>query len=149
MRVFYVFKIKEEFKYLYKDNPSSLYNLLKQIYYLGSDDISYGENIFHQLTDEIDSDSLDRNLFIKLHKEIPYSKRDNVHIMNNLYKDEVSRLIVKRSYIKLETEQYNSSFFKVLRNYSSNYFICDFKNQTYFFLNDILNNDRPKLSAFA
>ena len=68
MRVFYVFKIKEEFKYLYKDNQSSLYNLLKQIYYLGSDDISYGENIFHQLTDEIDSDSLDRNLFIKLHK---------------------------------------------------------------------------------
>ena len=57
MRVFYIFKIKEEFKYLYKDNPSSLYNLLKQIYYLGKDDISYGKNIFHQLTDEIDSDS--------------------------------------------------------------------------------------------
>lgn len=137
MRVFYIFKIKEEFKYLYKDNPSSLYNLLKQIYYLGSDDISYGENIFHQLTDEIDSDSLDRNLFIKLHKEIPYSKRDNVHIMNNLYKDEVSRMKIKKAFIKVETESSFSSFFNYLSLYDDNFFACDFSYFDFFFLDSL------------
>ena len=31
MRVFYIFKIKDEFKYLYKNNESTLYNIIKQI----------------------------------------------------------------------------------------------------------------------
>ena len=45
---------------------------------------------------------------IKLHKEIPYSKRDNVHIMNNLYKD--SKL--KQSSEDFDTKMlFNSSSF--------------------------------------
>ena len=43
MRVFYIFNIKPEFKYLYKDSPSSLFNILKQLYYLKDDDIRYGK----------------------------------------------------------------------------------------------------------
>lgn len=137
MRVFYIFKIKDEFKYLYNDSPSHLFNLLKQIYYLGGDDINYGENIFNQLTNKIDKEVLDRNLFIKLHKEIPYSKRDNIHIMNNLYKNEVSRLIVKNSFIKVETESSFSSFFNYLSLYDNNLFACDFNYSDFFFLDRI------------
>ena len=72
---------------------------------------------------------------------IPYSKRGNIHYFNNLYKDEVSRLIAKKSYIKIETEQITSSFFKVLNDYSQNFFVCEFKYQDYFFLSDILEKD--------
>ena len=149
MRVYFIFDVKEQFISLYQNNYRVLYNILRQIYYLDKEEINYAYTLFSQLIKIIDKNTIDRDIFLKCHRDIPYSKRGNIHYINNLYKDEVSRLIVKRSYIKLETEQYNSSFFKVLRNYSSNYFICDFKNQTYFFLNDILNNDRPKLSAFA
>lgn len=137
MRVFYIFKIKDEFKYLYKDNASQLYNLLKQIYYLGKDDISYGENIFFQLIDPIDKDFLDRKLFIKLHREIPYSKRGDIHIMNNLYKDEISRLLVKNTYMKIESESSFSSFFNYLSLVDENYFACDFLYTDFFFLDSI------------
>ncbi len=137
MRVFYVFKIKEEFKYLYKNNYSSLYNLLKHIYYLGKEDYNYGENIFYQLTDKIDKSLYDRTLFIKLHKEIPYSKRNDIHIMNNLYRDEVSRLIIKNSYMKIESESSYSSFFGYLSNLDDNFFVCDFTYSDFFFLDGI------------
>ena len=134
MRVFYIFKIKDEFKYLYKDNQSMLFSLFKQIYFLGNDDITYGENIFNQLTSKIDKDLLNRKLFIKLHREIPYSKRGNIHIMNNLYKDEVSRLEIKCSYMKIETESGYSSFFNYLGLYDDNFFVCDFSYLDYFFI---------------
>lgn len=139
MRVFYIFKIKDEFKYLYKDNLSQLYCLLKQIYHLGVDDINYGENIFNQLIDKIDKNLYDRTLFIKLHKEIPYSKRQDVHIINNLYKDEVSRLIIKKSYMKIESESNFSSFFNYLSLFKDNLFVCDFTYLDYFFLDSKFN----------
>lgn len=137
MRVFYIFKIKDEFKYLYKDNPSHLYNLLKQIYYLGRDDINYGENVFFQLVDRIDKDFYDRKLFIELHRDIPYSKRGDIHIINNLYKNEISRLIIKSSYMKVESESSFSSFFKYLSNLEDNLFVCDFLYTDFFFLDSI------------
>ncbi|MBO5414436.1 MAG: sporulation inhibitor of replication protein SirA [Bacilli bacterium] len=137
MRVFYIFKIKDEFKYLYKDSPSQLYNLLKQIYYLGKEDIAYGENIFYQLVEPMDKELFDRKLFIKLHKEIPYSKRGEIHIMNNLYKDEISRLIIKNTYMKIETESSFSSFFNYLTLLNDNLFACDFSYIDFFFLDKI------------
>lgn len=137
MRTFYIFNIKKEFKYLYKDSPSSLYEMLHQIYNLGKDDVIYGKNIFNQLTSRIDKEFLDRYLYIKLHQEIPYSKRGEIHFMNNLYKDEVSRLIIKKAYIKIETESSFSSFFPYLCELNGNFFACDFINLDFFFLDNI------------
>lgn len=137
MRVFYIFNIKEEFKYLYLESPSLLYGILKQIYYLGKEDILYGKNIFSQLTEEVDKQSIDRLLYIKLHQDMPYSKRGDIHYMNNLYKDEVSRLTVKNAYMKLETESSFSSFFPYLSELGDNFFACDFFFPDYFFLDSI------------
>ena len=137
MRVFYIFNIKEEFKALYADNPSMLYEILKQIYYLGKDDILYGKNIFNQLTTSINKEKVDRALFIRLHQDMPYTKRGDIHIMNNLYKDEVSRLIVRNSFIKIETESSFSSFFNYLNEFSSNFFACDFSYLDFFFLDTL------------
>lgn len=136
MRVYFIFDIKQEFIRLYQDNERVLFNILKQIYYLQKEELGYGYNLFQQLINKIDKEKLDRYLFLKLHQDIPYSKRKEVHYYNNLYKDEISRLIVKRSYIRLETEQITSSFFELLKNYSDNYFVCEFKYQDYFFLAD-------------
>lgn len=136
MRVYFIFSIKLEFINLYYNNKNILYSILKQIYYLDSNELKYGYNIFNQLINDIDKNDLDKFLYIKLHRNIPYSKRENIHIYNNLYKDEVSKLIVKRSYIKLETENNYSSFFKYLKEYNNSLFVCDFKNQDYFFLKD-------------
>lgn len=134
MKVYFIFDVKEQFISLYQNNYRVLYNILRQIYYLDREEVNYAYTLFRQLVNTIDKNTIDRDIFLKLHRDIPYSKRGNVHYINNLYKDEVSRLTIKKSYIRLETEQLNSSFFGVLKKYSSNYFVCDFKNYNYFFL---------------
>ena len=106
--------VKDEFKKLYKGNERILFSILKQLYYLDKSELMYGYNLFSQLTNSINKRQLDQKIFIELHQEIPYSKRNQIHYINNQYKNEISRLEIKRSYIKLELEQENSTFFKML-----------------------------------
>ena len=134
MKVYYIFKLKDEFFDLYKDTPSVLYNILRNIYYLDREEVDYGYNLFKQLTLPIEKNRIDRELFIKFHKDIPYSKRNNIHYINNLYKNEISRLLVNNSYLRLELEQNFSTFFKILKNEDNNLFACSFKDTDYFFL---------------
>ena len=134
MKVYFIFDIKKEFKNLYKGNERVLYNILKQIYYLEKNEVEYGYNLFNQLINKINNNDLDRKIFIKYHQDIPYSKRNQTHYINNLYKDEISRLTIKSSYMKLEVENNSKAFFKILSDFSENYFVCDFKNHEYFFL---------------
>lgn len=138
MRVYFIFDIKEEFINLYKGNERVLYNILKQIYYLEKEEVEYGYHLFKQLINSLDKIKIDRYLFLKLHQDIPYSKRNNIHYYNNLYKDEVSRLEVKHSYIKIEAEQLSSSFFHYLTLLNHRLFVCEFKYQDYFFLDEFL-----------
>lgn len=135
MKVYFIFNIKEEFIKLYTGNEYVLYSILKQIYYLDKNDLSFGYNLFNQLTNKINKQELDKKLFIQFHQDIPYSKKGQTHYINNLYKDEISRLIIKRSYIKLESEQNFSTFFSILKNFSNNFFVCNFSDPDYFFLN--------------
>ena len=86
MRVYFIFDIKEEFINLYKGNERVLYNILKQIYYLEKEEVEYGYHLFKQLINSLDKIKIDRYLFLKLHQDIPYSKRNNIHYYNNLYK---------------------------------------------------------------
>ena len=134
MKVYFIFDIKKEFKNLYKGNERVLYNILKQIYYLEKNEVEYGYNLFNQLINKINKNDLDRKIFIKYHQDIPYSKRNQTHYINNLYKDEISRLTIKSSYMRLEVENNSKAFFKILSDFSENYFVCDFKNHEYFFL---------------
>ena len=136
MKVYYIFKLKEEFINLYKDTPSILYNILRSIYYLDKEEVDYGYNLFKQLTSPIEKSTLDRNLFIKYHREIPYSKRKDIHYINNLYRNEISRMIVSNCYIKLEVEQNFSTFFEILKEINRNLFACSFKTIDFFFLDD-------------
>ena len=123
MRVYFIFDIKEEFINLYRGNERILYNILKQIYYLEKEEVEYGYHLFKQLINPIDKTKIDRYLFLKLHQDIPYSKRNNIHYYNNLYKDEVSRLVVKKSYIKIEAEQLSSCFFSYLISLNPTLFV--------------------------
>ena len=134
MKVYFIFDIKTEFKNLYKGNERVLYNILKQIYHLETNEVEYGYNLFNQLINKINKNDLDRKIFIKYHQDIPYSKRNQTHYINNLYKDEISRLTIKSSYMRLEVENNSKAFFKILSDFSENYFVCDFKNYEYFFL---------------
>ena len=136
MRVYFIFDIKEQFISLYQNNYRVLYNILRQIYYLNNREVTYGYSLFRQLTNFLDKSSLDRKIYLDYHKNISYTKTGDKHIINNLYKDEVSKMIIKNAYIMIQIESGNSSFFNVIRKYSNNYFACDFKRGDYFFLTE-------------
>ena len=135
MKVYFIFDMKEEFIKLYQDNERVLFNILKQIYYLDKEELSYAYTLLNQLIKKINKPEIDRKIFLQFHQDIPYSKRGQIHYINNLYKDEISRLEIKKSHLRLECEQQFSTFLPILKNFSKNYFVCDFKNQKYFFLN--------------
>ncbi len=137
MRIYYVFDIRSEYVDLYKETPNSLYNVLHQLYYMRKKDLEYGFNMFKQLANRIDKDELDKNIFLKLHNKMTYVKKKDNHIINNLYKDEVSALKVKYSYILINTNKSYTDFFNVLALDNRNYFVCDFINNDYFFLSNI------------
>ena len=54
MRVYFIFDIKEEYRYKYKDN--NLFNILRSIYNLNNSNYDYAYNILKQITNEIDKD---------------------------------------------------------------------------------------------
>ncbi len=134
MKVYYIFKLKHEFIELYKDTPSVLYNILRSIYYLEKSEVEYGYNLFRQLTLPIEKNKLDKDLFVKFHQDMPYSKRKDIHYINNLYKNEVSRLVVSNCYLKLELEQNFSTFFDILSKEYKDLFACSFQKCDFFFL---------------
>lgn len=137
MRIYFVFKIKEEYTDLYRDTPSTLYNILNQMYYMKRSEIGYGFNLFNQMIDRINKFELDKYLYILLHTKMKYSKKGEDHILNNLYKDEISILRVKTTHILINSNKSYTEFFALLNQFDSSLFVCDFNNHDYFFLSDI------------
>lgn len=137
MRIYFVFKIKEEYIELYKDTPNTLYNILNQMYYMKRNEIGYGFNLFNQMIDRINKFDLDKYLYVLMHTKMKYSKKGDEHILNNLYKDEVSILKVKTTHIIINSNKSYTEFFVLLNGYDPNLFVCDFNNHDYFFLANI------------
>lgn len=147
MKVYFIFDVKDEFIKLYTGNERVLYSILKHIYFLEKEEIAFGYNLFSQLTNVIDKNEIDRKIFLKFHQDVPYSKKGQIHYINNLYKDEISRLIIRKSYIRLESEQKFSTFFSILKNFSNNFFVCNFEETDYFFLTKDENNSRLSIQT--
>lgn len=137
MRMYYIFNVKNDIANLYRSSPSSLYKILESIYFMHREEADYGFNIFKQITNKIKVTEINNDLYIKMHKELIYTKINSEHIINDLYHDEVSILKVKSSHLLLESNKSYSSFFGILNSINANYFICDFKEKDFFFISDI------------
>lgn len=137
MRIYYVFDVKDEFVSLYKDNANTLYNILNQMYYMKRSDINYGYTLFKQIVNKQDKLKLDKYIFLLMHNKMKYSKKGNDHVINNLYKDEVSILKVKNTHILINSNKSYTEFFNILYDYNPNLFVCDFINHDYFFISNI------------
>ncbi len=137
MRIFYVFNIKKEVYEIYKDTPSVLYNFMKYIYKANKDNLDYGNIIFNQVADKFNKKKLDLDIFIKLHNKMRYTKRKEEHIINNLYKDEISIMKIKNSYIVINSNKNYTEFFNIISKNYNECLVCDFINQDYFFLTNI------------
>ena len=119
---------------LYKDKPSELFYIFNRIYYMKEIDKMYGYNLFEQISDFFDKKEINNYLFNKHKDKIMYSFTVNEHIINNLFLNEISILKVKNSNLRIETNTEKCIFFSDLKEMSSNFFICNFKEQDYFFI---------------
>ena len=142
VKEYYIFSIKKEFVKLYKDRPNELFYIFNRIYYMKPIDKNYGYNLFEQISEFTDKKSINNYIYDLYKDKIMYSFTNNEHIINNLFLNEISILKIKNSNLRIETNIEDCSFFKDLKKYNTNYFVCDFKNQDYFFLenyNEILS----------
>lgn len=133
MRTFYIFKVKEEYAILTKNNPYQLFRMLEFIYNLDKDEVSRGAELFYKMIEKLNSKSLDIQLFKKHQENYFYTKFKNIHQINNIYKKEESKLVVHNHYLLLESTIIKPTFLEDLKTIN-NLFLCDFENKDYFWL---------------
>ncbi len=136
MRTFYIFKINQEFSNLLKNSPYNLFKTLEQIYYLNKNDLQTAFKMFETIAIPINKRKLNIEIFDEFKDNENYTKFSNTHMINNYYTDEKSRLTIKNSHLILTSTNYVPSYFKILSK-QKNLFVCDFKNQDYFWLSEI------------
>lgn len=137
MKVYFIFNLKKEFINLYNGKDHMLYEILKRIYNIDKNDIKYAYNLFYQMINPIDQKEINETVYKNLKNKIPYTLENNIHNINSTYLDNISKLKINKTYIKLECNKEENEFLNVLSKYDENLFACDFKNQTFFFLNNI------------
>ncbi len=133
MRHFYIFKITSSCEKIWKKNPYELYHTLEMIYYRNEDDIYLGNKMIKQLIVPIAIKELDFALFSHFKNNYFYMKYKNIHSMHDVYRNENTILTLHKSYLKLDTNVIKPSFLFVLQK-SSSFFVCDFEEKDYFWL---------------
>ncbi len=136
MKKYYIFKIKPSFYKLYKDKRVELYSIYNRIYKMKQSDKEYGYNLFCQISEFFDKSRVNKIINDKYKDKIMYTYNDNMHIINNIFLNEISILEVKSSTIRIETNTSNTSFFNDLKELDGYYFVCNFKENDYFFINN-------------
>ena len=134
MKELFIFDVKEEFYKLYKEKPSELFFIFNRIYKMKASDKEYGYNLFSQISNFFDKKKINDYISNQYKDKIMYSRNYNEHIINNLFFNEISILTVKSSNIKIESNTEKPSFLEDLKSLKLHLFVCDFKNQDYFFL---------------
>lgn len=140
MRTFFVFKIKGNFSYMYKNNPYKMFKIVEELYHTKKYDMVLTYKYFEQIAYPFDKKRLNDIFYKKYKINKYYSNIGNKHIIAN--NDEYSRLVVNNSNLKIVTNLNYSTFFNDIFEYSENLFICDFINRDYFWLDKIIKNDR-------
>ena len=85
MRTFFIFKIKEEYATLTKNNPFHLFKMFNYIYNLDETEVKNGINLFDKLALPFEMKRIDIDIFKKYQDNYFYTKFKNVHKINNIY----------------------------------------------------------------
>lgn len=136
MRKFYIFKINDEFYSLTKKCPYNLYKSLEQIYKLNKVNVNEAYNLFSSICLPFDKNKLNIKIFSQYQNNESYIKFNNVHILNDYFSKESSKLTVNKSHLILSTSMLNPSYFSILKSLNK-VFVCDFQNVDYFYLENI------------
>ena len=140
MRTFYLFKLQENYKKIVRSNPNNIYLLLKSIYTYDKKDINVAFDLFDELCLPINIDYLNKCMYDRLKKDEYYTKFKNIHMYNNYFTNEVSKMNISFSHIKIKSNKDNNIFIDNIRELT-NLFVCDFMFDNY----EYLNNNKIKI----
>lgn len=128
MREYNLFVIKNEYLNVYQNQPLQLFEMLKKLYNMNIN-LNFGVTFYEQLCNFISIDS------IRYYLNSKYNL-DNVnkfYIENTFIELKPSRIIIK--------SKYNiPNVIKIFNCYNRNIFVCDFKNNDYFWLNNFVRS---------
>lgn len=135
MRTYYIFKINNIFRTNFRRKTINIYKVLRNI--KNTSDKNKALNIYRRLVIPLNKNKVS-NYISKVHiNDFYYKKDNNKHVLYT--SKETSELIVNNTFIKIETNNNITTFFKDICNIDNNFFLIDFDNNDYFFLEDFKN----------
>jgi len=133
LREFNLFVIKNEYIDFYKKRPEELFYILEKLSSLKYN-LNYGITLFEQLCDKINVDIL-RNYL------------NDKYDMNNSRVFYINKILVelKHSRVVVKSKYNYPRILKSFNCYNRNIFVCDFKNNDYFWLSKFV---RPEVLEY-
>lgn len=144
MKTFYLFKLNANYINIAKFTPYNIFVLLNSINKHNKKEINVAFNLFNEICLPINNDFFNDYIYKKLKSSDEYIKFKNVHMYNNYFTDEVSKMIVGKSHIKIKSN-FSDNIFKHNLMDLGNLFICDFENNYYDYF---LNKEKFKINKF-
>lgn len=136
MRTYFIFKIKKHYANLTKNKPYYIYKTIEDMYYLNQKELLGPNNLFLQIHEKFNTEILNSIIYDKYKEQYTYTKYQNIHRINDYYKEEQTKMIINSRYIVIKTTKEIPTFFEIISK-KSNLFICDFLNKDYFWLSNI------------
>ena len=112
------------------------YKTIEDMYYLNQKELLSPNNLFLQIHEKFNTEILNSIIYDKYKEQYTYTKYQNIHRINDYYKEEQTKMIINPRYIVIKTTKEVPTFFEIISK-KSNLFICDFLNKDYFWLSNI------------
>ena len=125
MRTFYLFKLNYTYYNEANNNPDNVYLLFKSIYDYNKSNIEVAYDLFNDIASPLNYEFIDSYILNKLKIDESYTKYRNIHMYYNYLTQEVSKMNIMKSHIKIKSNQYNNIFMNNLKDITD-LFVCDF-----------------------
>ena len=132
LRTFYLFKLNDSYKSIAKRNTESIYLLFKSIYDYDKKDLLIAFDLFNEICIPINIEFINSYIFNKLKNDENYTKYRSIHMYNNYLTNEVSKMNVLKSHIKIKSNFYDNIFTNNIREIID-IFVCDFITDSYMY----------------
>ena len=130
LKTFYIFKLNKGIDKLAKKTPYNIYLLFNTIYRYNKKDVLVAFNLFDELCIPINIEFFNKFIYDLLKNNDSYTKFKSIHMYHDYLNNEESKMVVKKSHIRIKSNKDNNIFINNINNLS-NFFICDFKNDYY------------------
>ena len=138
MRTFYIFNINKDIANLYRNNEFVLYDILYEIYKMDKDEVVLGFKFFKQFVSRINKGDLNVFMYNNLKNNMTYMKTMDRHVINDRFSNENSEISIYNSHLLLNTNKELPKFLFLLSKYGNHFFVCDFANKDYFWINNLI-----------